>query len=270
VKKENREKRHCPKEEILLLIDGKLKGEEQTSLEKHIEQCSDCREYLEFVQGLVEVIKEIPAPEKEACPSTLTLSLYASGDLDPETVAHVNAHILYCDECFKEVLQLEKMEATWAETVKESLKIEQRYKLAIKFLKDSVKILEATGRIFQGRELQPALVRLRGPRKECYRNIIKMTQDIGQGISVEIKITRTAPGRNDISVFTSTTREEIKKWIGGLIIALSPEGEKPSISEVTSVAGEAELGEWDDGRYLLEVSEAKGKIADIRLDLQSQ
>ena len=270
MKKEKREKRQCPKEEILLLIDGKLKREEQTLLEKHIERCGECREYFKFIKGLGEAIKEMPAPEKEACPSTLTLSLYASGDLDPETVAHVNVHILYCDECFKEVLQLEKMEITCAKTVKESLKIEQRYKLAIKFLKDTVKVLEATGQIFQGRELQPVLVRLRGPKKECYWDIIKMTQDIGQGISVEIKITRTAAGRNNISVFTSTTKEEIKKRIGGLTIALSPEGEKPSISIVTSVAGEAELGEWDDGRYILEVSEAKGRIADIRLDLQSQ
>lgn len=270
MRKEKIEKRQCPKEEILLLIDGKLKGEEQTSLEKHIEQCSECREYLEFVQGLSEVVKEMPAPEKEACPSTLILSLRASGDLDPETVAHINTHILYCDECFKEVLQLEKMENTWAETVKESLKIEKQYKLVIKFLKDTVKVLEATGQIFQGRELQPALVRLRGPKKECYRNIIKMTQDIGHGISVEIKITRTVAEKNDISVFTNTTKEEIKKWIGGLTLTLSPEGEKPTTYKITSVAGETELGEWDDGRYILEVSEAKGKIADIRLDLQSQ
>ena len=270
MRKEKREKRQCPKEEILLLIDGKLKGEEQTLLEKHIERCQECQAYLKFIQGLGEAIKEMPAPEKEACPSTLTLSLYASGDLDPETVAHVNAHILYCDECFKEVLQLEKMENTWVKTVKESLKIEQQYKLAIKFLKDTVKVLEATGQIFQGRELPPVLVRLRGPKKECYRNIIKMTQDIGQGIFVEIKITRTAGERNDISVFTSTTKEETKKWIGGLTIALSPEGERPITCKNTSVAGEAELGEWDDGRYILEVSETKGKIADIRLDLQSQ
>jgi hypothetical protein len=259
----------CPREDAVLFVNGKLKDRERSEFEEHLKGCKECQDYLEFVQRLTKAMKDLPEPKREPCPSSLILSLYSSGNLEPKVAAHVSAHILYCDECFKEVLQLEKMEETLAEKIGEPSAVKPVYKLVIRFLKDLVEILEATGKIFQGREL--ALARVRGPRREYQRNFVTMTQDIGDGISAELKVARTEIGRNAISIFAYyATPEEKRKGIADLSVTLRPKDGEVSIARVTPPSGIVELGEWNDGDFVLEVSDAKGKTANIHLDLHEQ
>jgi len=132
------------------------------------------------------------------------------------------------------------------------------------FLKDSYRIFENTGQIFTP---QPAFARLRGatrgPRQQQYRSFVEMVQNIGEDICLEVKVARTEADKNAISILAYNVKD--KKRISGLTLTLSPEGEKPVISKMTSAEGNVELGEWDDGRYILGASRAKDKVADIYL-----
>jgi len=112
--------KECPRVEVLMYLDGELDGEEKEDIENHLKECETCKEHKEFAEALSVIMPTILEPPKEDCPSSLILSLYANECLDKETKRNVDAHILYCDECFKELLVFEKIE--------EELRSEGRFK----------------------------------------------------------------------------------------------------------------------------------------------
>jgi hypothetical protein len=113
--------RTCPREEIVAYDFGELTDEERAELERHLRECRKCREYLAFIGKLKQHIKKIPELAIGAHPSLRELSLYCSGGLDDETTANVGAHILYCDDCFHEMLAVEEIQQALAAVAEKPL-----------------------------------------------------------------------------------------------------------------------------------------------------
>jgi len=265
----SRKERNCPKEEVLLFVDGALEGEEQANLEVHLKDCSKCREYLKFVRGLKQAMKNLPEPEKEPCPSTLALSLYASGDLDKETAAHVGAHVLHCDECFSEVLLLEKMEETLAEEVEVPSLREPLYELVVKFAKGIFEIVAATGELFGGAQLQPAVVPVRAVHGTLYRDFVRMSQKINEDLHMEVRFSGSyGEGKTQISIFIHRiTDAGIKEGVEDIRLELRTAKGKRLISKVTPRSGIVELGQWPQGEFVIGIRTGKGKMCNLRLEL---
>ncbi|MBW2063320.1 MAG: hypothetical protein JRJ03_00165 [Deltaproteobacteria bacterium] len=257
----------CPKEELPLLSNGKLKAGERVKIEQHLRECSVCREYLDFIRGLKQAMKDLPEPEKEPCPSSLILSLYAGDDLDKETAAHVGAHILHCDDCANELSLLGRMEDAIMKKDEKPSTIEPFYKLAVRFIRNTIEVLEATGEVFQGREL--AFAKLRGPKREYERKFVVMSQSVNEDLSIDLRVDHTEIGKHAVSLFAyHTTLKKEKRGISGLDISFRPENTQSSITETTPVNGIVELGEWDEGTFLIEINDVSGKKAEVLLDLR--
>jgi len=107
-----REERTCPRKEIIPYYWEELAEDKKAKLEQHLKKCPKCREYLRFISKLKEEMKNLPELPMEPCPSSLVLSQYSSDDLDEKTMGDMGAHILYCDDCFNEMLALEEMKET--------------------------------------------------------------------------------------------------------------------------------------------------------------
>ncbi len=112
MKREKTEKTECYKEELLALIDGQVSEEKRIFLEEHVETCAECKEYLEFIKEFSEKMKALPKHKEEKCPSSLLLAKFSTEkeEIDSETLANLEAHVLFCDDCYKLVLQLRRMD----------------------------------------------------------------------------------------------------------------------------------------------------------------
>lgn len=105
-----RPKAHEP-EKLTRYVLGDLAGKEKESLERHLDSCLPCREFLSFVQdfntGLQEAKPQEPLPG-EPCPDPGLLAALQDGELDEETAQHVRVHMLYCENCREDYQALEK------------------------------------------------------------------------------------------------------------------------------------------------------------------
>lgn len=101
-----------PGEELLMFADGYLGVDRRAAVEAHLRRCASCRDTLAFTQGLEGALRgtiAVPQSAAEPCPSSWTLVLYQEGELADETARHVRAHLSFCDDCFTEVLALERV-----------------------------------------------------------------------------------------------------------------------------------------------------------------
>ena len=263
-----REEHHCPRQETLPFANGKLEGGKRAEFEEHLEACKECRDYLEFVQGLSGAMKDLLEPEKEPCPSSLVLSLYSSGELDQKTKAHVSAHILYCDECFKEILLLEKMEETSMEAVKEPSPKKPLYRLIVRFAKGIFETIVATGELFGG-QLQPAVAPVRRVRGKLYRDFIRMSQKIGDNLCMEVRLSGSRGAEKvDISIFMHRiTSKGIKEGVENIRVELRNEKGESLTSKVTPRSGIVELGQRFEGKFVIGISSETGTVGEMQLEL---
>jgi hypothetical protein len=102
-------------------VEGEGTPREQQEVAEHLKDCSDCREFLSFVQDFSETAKdlaqdEIAADEPHAKKSVIIA--YEEGKLDSETALNLRAHMLFCDECAETYYLLKRMRApSWTEVV---------------------------------------------------------------------------------------------------------------------------------------------------------
>lgn|GEM_PF-4537794 len=111
-----------PKSGLLRYIDGEVDDKEKQRLEAHLKGCRSCQEYLSFVRGFTEDLKELREEEfstDEAHVDSATLVLHASGKLDEETAQHVRKHVLFCDACQEDYFALRRATegARWTRAV---------------------------------------------------------------------------------------------------------------------------------------------------------
>src|SRR6266852_3149998 len=105
-------------------VEGEGSERERQAVDEHLKDCSDCREFLSFVQDLSETGKELAEDEiaaDEPHARKGTIIAYEEGNLDAETALHLRSHMLFCDECAETYYLLKRMRApSWTEVVIEA------------------------------------------------------------------------------------------------------------------------------------------------------
>ena len=266
----------CPSEELLMLIDGELEGPEKARVENHLEKCSECRRFLDFVRGFAALAKESVgelAASAEPCPSSLVLALYTSGELVEETAAHVGAHLLHCEHCFAEFLALEKIEEEHRRAevaAPQAPPLSSVLELVVRLARGAFEVLKASGEVFKSMGAASVPVPIRAPESETLGDFVRMTQHVGSGLFIELRLFRgSEPEMSRLSVFAhrrSVTHE--KSGVRGLEVKLSLAEGEPLVFRTTPRSGIAELGEWAAGEYELRVSEQGKERAILCLGIE--
>jgi hypothetical protein len=90
-------------------LAGNLTPTEKAEVEKHIEACSECRDYLSFAGGLKAALKGMTPGALAAdtsCPETQAMVAFAAGQLGEEEAQLVRKHAVFCKECLQELALL--------------------------------------------------------------------------------------------------------------------------------------------------------------------
>ena len=61
--KSNKMKTKCIHNDLIFYLDNELSVEKRTAVEKHIEECADCRSFLAFLQDGMQIIEKEKNPE---------------------------------------------------------------------------------------------------------------------------------------------------------------------------------------------------------------
>ena len=56
-------KNKCIHKDLIFYLDNELSEEKRTAVEKHLEECADCRSFLGFVQSEMQIIEKEKNPE---------------------------------------------------------------------------------------------------------------------------------------------------------------------------------------------------------------
>src|SRR5713226_3691953 len=114
-------------------VEGEGSERERQEVDEHLKDCSDCREFLSFVQDFSETAKgfavdEIAVDEPHA-PKSVIIA-YEEGKLDAETSLHLRSHMLFCDQCAEAYYLLKRMRApSWVEVVIEAIRSAKEFLL---------------------------------------------------------------------------------------------------------------------------------------------
>ncbi len=61
--KSNKMKNKCIHKDLIFYLDNELSVEKKIAVEKHMEECADCRSFLAFLQESVQIIEKEKNPE---------------------------------------------------------------------------------------------------------------------------------------------------------------------------------------------------------------
>lgn len=98
-----------PGESLLMFLDGVLSVVEHAAIAVHLEACPTCRETLQFHTACATLLRdssETPWSPEEPCPPAWLLVQYHMGALTDDMARRLRGHLLLCDACFTEVLDL--------------------------------------------------------------------------------------------------------------------------------------------------------------------
>ena len=114
-------------------VEGEGSERERQEVDEHLKDCSDCREFLSFVQDFSETAKDLAEDEVGAdephAPKSVIIA-YEEGKLDAETALNLRADMLFCDECAETYYLLKRMRApSWTEVVIEAARSAKEFLL---------------------------------------------------------------------------------------------------------------------------------------------
>jgi len=101
-----------PEVDILRYREGNLDEEKKRSVDKHVQGCAECREYLAFVDDFKDGLQELTPEElagTQTCPDPEHIFDYEQGTLDEESARELRAHLLFCDACTDELYALRRL-----------------------------------------------------------------------------------------------------------------------------------------------------------------
>jgi anti-sigma factor RsiW len=61
--KSNKMKNNCIHKDLIFYLDNELSVEKKTAVEKHLEECADCRSFLTFLRDGMQIIEKEKNPE---------------------------------------------------------------------------------------------------------------------------------------------------------------------------------------------------------------
>src|SRR5216683_6896446 len=101
-----------PGVDILRYREGDLDEEKKRSVDKHIQECAECREYLAFVDDVQAGLQELTPEELVGMQTHLEPELiydYEQGKLDDKSARELRAHMVFCDTCTDELYALRRL-----------------------------------------------------------------------------------------------------------------------------------------------------------------
>ncbi len=101
-----------PEVDMLRYREGDLDEEKKRSVDKHIQECAECREYLAFVDDFKEGLQELTPEElagTQTCPDPELIFNYERGKLNEESARELRAHLLFCDACTDELYAIRRL-----------------------------------------------------------------------------------------------------------------------------------------------------------------
>jgi len=101
-----------PDVDILRYREGDLDEEKKRSVDKHVEGCAECREYLAFVDDFQTGLQELTPEEfvgTQTCPEPELIFDYEHGKLDEKSARELRGHMLFCDTCTDELYALRRL-----------------------------------------------------------------------------------------------------------------------------------------------------------------
>lgn len=101
-----------PEVDILRYREGDLDEEKKRSVDKHLQGCAECREYLAFVDEFQAGLQEF-SPEElagtQTCSEPEVIYRYEQGKLEEKSARELRAHMLFCDACTDELYALRRL-----------------------------------------------------------------------------------------------------------------------------------------------------------------
>ncbi len=123
-----------PHETILhAYAEGDASASDRATVDEHLKDCGECRDFLSFVQGFSSAAKEMSpsdiAPE-EPCFASEIIVAYERGELDRATTFNLRKHMLFCDQCAGKYYLLKRLRApSWTEVVIEAIQSAEEWLL---------------------------------------------------------------------------------------------------------------------------------------------
>jgi len=202
---------------------------------------------------------------------------FAFGPPGDELTLAARAHIAACPECSKRYEAIKNQMLAPTEFSPE----EGFHGLVIRFLTNSVQILQSTGECSYGNERE--ILNLLGETPEKQAGLereaheepvivfpyVQMQQEIDEGLQVTVRVNRTILGSNHLRVWISPTQpgtdfEAIE------VCLYSSSQDTPVFEREPNQSGEIDLGSWDDDVYVLTIFREFEKLGDILVDIESE
>src|SRR5216684_4899778 len=101
-----------PEVDILRYREGDLDEEKKRSVDQHVQECAECREFLAFVDDVQAGLQELTPEElvgKQTHPESEVIYDYEQGKLDDKSARELRAHMVFCDTCTDELYALRRL-----------------------------------------------------------------------------------------------------------------------------------------------------------------
>jgi len=101
------------RQDLFRYLRGDLSQPERTRVEKHLDTCGECSDFLGFVRNFNSTLKEMAGTELQpdtACPDPEVLVAFQAEELDENATQLIRQHTAFCKDCLEELYLLRKAE----------------------------------------------------------------------------------------------------------------------------------------------------------------
>ena len=246
-----------PGVDILRYREGDLDEAKKRSVDKHIQECAECREYLAFVDDFQAGLQEFTPEElagNETHPEPELIFNYEQGKLDEESARELRAHMVFCDACTDELYALRRLHHPRSFT-----------EAAIRIAKKTLQVVDISG---TGEVLELAPVRARGNEEESISESVQIEDTIAdsetkRSSAIRIRIDADPKGTGArIRLQADPPQPDWK-------VSLTPVGSE-ALMAVPMAEDETLLGaDLVPGSYIVNIRKGKDSLASFALEVQA-
>jgi hypothetical protein len=249
-----------PEVDILRYRDGDLDEAKKRSVDKHLQGCAECREYLAFVDDFQAGLRELTPEEftgTQKCPEPELIFDYEQGKLDDDRARELRAHMLFCDTCTDELYALRRLHHPRSFT-----------QAVIRIAKKALQVLDISG-TGEVPELAEVAFRSKGKeetRPESQYVLIEDTvteEETKQSSRISVDV-EAAPDR-PAAALRLLIAPPRRDWEVSLSTAEGRELKSAAITDEEMLLSSPVV---DPGSYTLQIRKGEHVLADFMLDIQ--
>jgi hypothetical protein len=243
-----------PDVDILRYRDGDLDEEQKRSVDKHLEGCAECREYLAFVDDFQAGLQESTPEEfagQQTHPEPELIFNYEQGKLDEVSARELRAHMVFCDACADELYALRRLQHPRSFT-----------QAVIRLAKKALEVVDISG---TGEVLEFALVAARGNDEESIPESVQIEDTVAdsetkRSSAIRIRIDADPKGTGARMRLQADPPQPDWK------VSLTPVGSE-ELMAVPIAEDETLLGtDLVPGSYIVNIRKGKDSLASFALD----